>query len=127
VFSVRNIERRHKAHAQRGAAIDAVEQAAAGIAVADGWGRLTFVNPAFLRMWKFSDDKSVLEKHIAEFWHSQDAAKNLMQQPRQSASWSGELVARSSDGRQFKVLATASPFKNKKDDITKVIFTFSRM
>jgi len=78
------------------------------IAIADLEGNLTYVNPSFLALWGYDDDKAVLGKSSVEFWQMRNKATEVVDALRTSGSWLGELVAKRKDGSTFDVQLSAS-------------------
>ncbi len=68
------------------------------IALADLGGHLTYINDAFLKLWKLSDAKQALGKSILEFWVSPEAAQAVVNALAQKTHLVGELTARLADG-----------------------------
>ena len=78
------------------------------IAIADLDGKLTYVNPLFLRLWGYEDEKKVLGKPAVEFWQTAEKALEVMEALREKGGWIGELVAKRKDGSLFDVQLSAS-------------------
>jgi PAS domain S-box-containing protein len=69
-----------------------------GIAIADLEGKLTYVNDAFLRLWRYDNDSEVVGRDILEFWEVPDRARDVVEALCDTGSWRGELLAQRSDG-----------------------------
>lgn len=78
------------------------------IALSDLAGNLTFVNPAFLKMWGYSSDDEVLGRNAAEFWQSGGAAVDVIAVLRQQKHWRGELLGKRQDGSRFMAEVSGS-------------------
>ena len=78
------------------------------IAIADLDGKLTYVNPLFLRLWGYEDEKKVLGKPAVEFWQTAEKALEVMEALREKGGWIGELVAKRKDGSLFDVQLSSS-------------------
>lgn len=78
------------------------------IALADLEGNLTYVNPSFLKMWGYDNEKEVLGKSAVEFWLEGEKASKVIEVLRDRGSWAGELVAMRKDGSLFHVELMAS-------------------
>ena len=70
------------------------------IAIADLQGRLTYVNPAFLRLWGYSLDE-VLRMYVIDFWYPPERAREIIQQIASGVNWEGEMTAKRKDGSLF--------------------------
>lgn len=78
------------------------------IALADMQGRLTYVNEAFLKLWKLADESQVLGRSVLEFWVSPSKAQQVVSAIIENDSYFGELKAHLADGTQADVELTAS-------------------
>lgn len=89
----------------------ALEASLNSIAIADLEGRLTWVNPAFLRLWGFPDAAEVLGQPAASFWRSPEQAERVMATLKEKGSWSGSMQAMTRGGelREVEVSATFIP------------------
>jgi len=79
----------------------AIESSINGIALTDLDGRLTYVNPSFLRMWGYASDEEVVGRPATSFWTSLEGAQVALEQIQAGKSWTGELVAKRKDGSKF--------------------------
>ena len=79
-----------------------------GIAIADLEGKLTYVNSAFLKLWRYDDDTEVLGKNVLEFWESPEDAGSVVKILSDTGSWRGELLAQRSDGSTVPVELSTS-------------------
>jgi PAS domain S-box-containing protein len=79
----------------------AVEHALNAIAVADPEGRLTYVNPAFLRMWGYASIGDVLGRLATEFWMQPEQAASVVVALHLHNQWTGVLEGRRADGQPF--------------------------
>jgi len=87
---------------------ETIESSISAIALSDPEGRLTYVNPSFLRLWGYSDVREVLEKSVLEFWEKKKEASAVIRALHDRGGWTGDLVARRKDGSLFHVRLTAS-------------------
>jgi len=83
------------------------------IAFADLEGNLTYINPSFLKLWGYDDEKEVLGRPAAQFWQTKENALVVMEGLRDRGSWIGELVAKRRDGSSFDVQLSASMVTDK--------------
>lgn len=89
----------------------AMDSALNPIIIGDLEGHLTYVNPAFLKTWGYSEEKEVLGKQIMNLLYSGkkvDVIKALFS----DEAWAGELTARGKDRRKFPVHLSASFVKD---------------
>ncbi|WP_445475318.1 ATP-binding protein [Methanococcoides methylutens] len=71
------------------------------IVLADLEGNLTYVNPAFLKLWGYDDENEVLGQNGAKFWNYEIDPANVMNNLISGGSWSGESIAQKRDGSEF--------------------------
>ncbi|MCX5976453.1 MAG: PAS domain S-box protein [Coprothermobacterota bacterium] len=86
----------------------AIESAIDAIAISDLEGVLTFVNPAFLKLWGYSSMADVLGKPVTGFWQMGEKAVEVIEALRARGGWIGELAAQRKDGSLFAVQVAAS-------------------
>jgi PAS domain S-box-containing protein len=98
---------RHAAQALRNAN-QAIESSINAIAIGDLDGRLTHVNPSFLRMWGYSDPSEVLGRDVGEFLETEGQIRSGITTQSENRSWVGEIPARRKDGSLFDVQVSAS-------------------
>ena len=79
-----------------------------GIALADLEGNLTYVNPYFLELWGYDEDKEVLGKSVVEFCQPEEEAAEIIEALRGGESRISELVAKRKDGSLFDVQFSVS-------------------
>jgi len=86
----------------------AIESAISAVSTSDMEGNLTYVNPAFLKLWGYNSPAEVVGKPAVEFWQMGEKAAEAMEGVRTTGGWIGELVARGKDGAPFDVQVAAS-------------------
>jgi PAS domain S-box-containing protein len=89
----------------------AMESSLAGIALADAQGRLTYVNPAFCRMWRV-DEAQVPGTSAMQYWARPEEAEEVIRALLTQGKWSGEMQARRSDGTRFVAQLLASTVRD---------------
>lgn len=97
----------------------AMASMAIGVAIADCQGIVTYVNPAFLRMWAYDDSLKVLGRPAAELWHSRDKVDEVLKAVETKEVWAGEMEATRKDGSTFLAYASAATVK---DETGKPVF-----
>jgi hypothetical protein len=75
----------------------AIESSINAIAMAGLDGRITYVNPAFLRLWGHSDAGQVLGRSVLELWARPDQARRVIDALASEGHWFGELSALRAD------------------------------
>ena len=86
----------------------AIESSISAIGFGDLQGRLTYVNPPFLRMWGYEDLSDVLGRHASEFAGSEQVASEVIASILEHGAWVGEVVAKRKNGEPFIVEMTSS-------------------
>ena len=66
---------------------NAIASSINAIAIGEFGGNLTYVNPTFLKMWGYDDQKEVLGKPAINFWHKKEKAQEVIE-----ALFKGEYV-----------------------------------
>lgn len=102
----------------------AVEAALNAVALADLTGKLTYVNPAFLRMWGFDNADRVVGRSVLEFWENAERASNVVSVVARGANWTGELTARRGDGSTFIALLAATMLRDAEGHPTQLLASF---
>ena len=74
-----------------------------GVAVADLDGKLIYVNPAFLHLWRLAHADQALGQPITAFLANAEAAHDVIDSLRELGRWQGELQARRRDDSIFFV------------------------
>ncbi|MDH5385476.1 MAG: PAS domain S-box protein [Candidatus Aminicenantes bacterium] len=93
----------------------AVDSTINAIALVEPKGKLTYVNPAFMRMWGYQEN-DVFGRHFVEFWEDEHKALNILDALREKGKIIGELEAKRKDESLFDVQISASMVK---DDLGK--------
>jgi diguanylate cyclase (GGDEF)-like protein/PAS domain S-box-containing protein len=85
----------------------AIESSINGVVMLGPNGRIFYVNPAFVEMWRLKNRKDALERPPTDFFESAEAVRRGVDAQRRSGSWRGELCARRADGTAMNVQAVA--------------------
>lgn len=93
----------------------AVDSTINAIALADPKGKLTHVNPAFLKMWGYQE-KDAIGRHFVEFWQEEHKALDIMDTIRERGKYIGESKVKKKNNRPFDVQISGSMVK---DDVGK--------
>ncbi len=98
-----------------------------GIVILDLEGKVTYVNPSFLRIWGFDSEKEVLGKSLLEITDASEKAEAaaLMRESRQKGMWQGVLEGmRFKDGAGYAVLLSANTVTNEAGEPTHSMASF---
>jgi PAS domain S-box-containing protein len=112
---VRDITERKKAEKELMIKDLAVDSTINAILLAEPRGKLTYVNPAFMRMWGYQENE-VLGRHFVEFWQDEHKALDILDAIREKGKIIGELKAKRKNESLFDVQISASMVK---DDVGK--------
>jgi len=84
------------------------------IALSDLAGNLTFVNPSFIKMWGYDDNKEVLGKPVFEFWEATETVAEVVEALKTKGVWQGELIGKKKDGLVFDAQLSANIVADRK-------------
>jgi PAS domain S-box-containing protein len=101
----------------------AVDSTINAIALAEPKGKLTYVNPAFLKMWGYQES-DVMGRHFVEFWQDEHKALDILDAIREKGKFIGESKAKRQDESQFDVQISASMVKDDLDKPLSIILSF---
>ncbi len=73
---------------------------------------LTYVNPSFLKLFKYNNEKEVLGKPVFKFWKTKGRFIDMVDALADANGWVGELVAERKDGSLFDVQISSSMVKD---------------
>ena len=97
----------------------AVDSTINAIALAEPKGKLTYVNPAFLKMWGYQENEA-MGRHFVEFWQDEHKALDILDAIREKGKYIGESKAKRKDDSPFDVQISASMVT---DDVNKPLST----
>ena len=88
---------------------EAIRTAVTAIAIGDPFGRPTYVNPAFIRLWGYDSEAEVLALQMVDFLASAESLPDFERGTLfRTGAWQGELKARRKNGSVFDMLATTN-------------------
>jgi len=102
----------------------AIESAIAAIAISDLDGHITYVNPAFQKLWGYNSPDEILGKPVISFWLAEDKAEEVISKIKKSGSWYGELEAIHKNGSTFHVEVSANIVRNLAGDPVNMLASF---
>ncbi|MDD1743789.1 MAG: PAS domain S-box protein, partial [Methanomassiliicoccales archaeon] len=91
---------------------NAIHSSTAAFAIVDLAGLLTYVNPAFAKIWGYEDMEEIVGRPIAEFVEGPNYVEIIMSGMRDRGFWSGEASGKRRDGSGFVVDAYVSMVQN---------------
>lgn len=78
------------------------------IAIAGLDGRLSYVNQAFVDLWRLKGPQEALGRSPIELWETPETGQAVMQVLGQQDHWQGELCARLADGARAEIQLSAN-------------------
>jgi PAS domain S-box-containing protein len=90
-----------------------VEGAINAIAVLDLDGKITYVNPAFVKTWGYSGRHEVIGRHVSGFGEWRGDVRRALEILSAEGGWVGELVAVRANGSRFDVRASVSGVRDR--------------
>lgn len=85
----------------------AIESSINAIAMLGLDGRVSYVNPAFVRLWRLGSAADALGRLPTEFVDTPEAALAVVETLRHQSSWRGEMRARRADGSAMDIQISA--------------------
>jgi PAS domain S-box-containing protein len=85
----------------------AIASALNGIALASLDGRLTYVNPAFCRLWRTTLERA-LGRSVVDFWQMPTHPREVIEALQRDGRWAGEMRAVREDGSAFDLEVAAT-------------------
>ncbi len=86
-----------------------IRSASSAIGTTDLDGKITYVNPAFLKSWGFDKPDEVLGLPFSEFWGESDRVDEVMDALLvEEKTWEGETLAKRKDGSLIDVIVSAT-------------------
>jgi len=85
----------------------AISSSLNAIALADLSGRLSYVNPAFVRLWGYLSADDSLGRSVAAFWQEDAPIGQVILTILQGQTWLGEMAAKRRDGTLISVDVSA--------------------
>jgi len=98
----------------------AIYQSPAAIVLTDSQGLISYVNPKFEEMTGFSKSEALGQPTniLKSGHHDQEYYNQLWKTVIKGETWRGEFLNKKKNGQTFWELASISPIKNKKSEIT---------
>ena len=78
-----------------------------GIIIANLERKITYANPAFLKMWGYVSENEVLNVQLSDLW-GPDQADNIENSLKEGNGWQGEIACTRQNGESFDVAISAS-------------------
>ncbi|KPK85618.1 MAG: hypothetical protein AMJ81_03235 [Phycisphaerae bacterium SM23_33] len=108
----RDVTERQRAERELLIRNSAIHSAINPIGLAGLDGRVSYVNPSFVRMWGYRSEKEILGKRTVSFWRGRMQVREVSKALRTAGGWTGEMTAKRKNGSTFDVAVAASIVKN---------------
>ena len=124
LWSAHDITKRKQAENELRVKDNAIETSFNAIAMAGPDGTLTYVNPAFVKMWGLEDKEEAIGRSALTFWKDPQQAAQVIAAMHENDSWSGEMTGTRKDGSPFDLLVSANVVRDKNNQLTHLMASF---
>lgn len=124
-FFVRDITLRRQSEEQLRTEHAAIQLTGSGIAIADLQSRMTYANPAMLRLWDIETLEEARNLTLADLFVETSLAATIVETVASTQTWSREVEARRRDGETFFVQAAATANFNADDELIGIVLSFN--
>ena len=122
--SLHDITERRRTEWQLVIAETAIRTCTSAIATTDLNGRITYVNPAFLKLWGYDNQDEVLDRSIADLCQ-ESQVRGLIEVVLTRKSVTAELAARRKDGTEFILGLRASLISDADGEASGITFSMA--
>jgi PAS domain S-box-containing protein len=102
----------------------AVASSVSAIMFADLDGKLSYANPAFLRLWGYDSVDEVLGRATTAFWDDEREAEEVVKAVRCEGQWTGEMVGKRQDGATFDVRFSSNTVTDESGEPVMIMASF---
>lgn len=102
----------------------AIESSINAIAITDLKGNLTYLNPSFVKLWGYKDEKEILGNSMLKFWKVKGRTVRLMETLIEQGSYIGESEAERKNGTTFHTQLSANIVKNEVGENICMMYSF---
>jgi len=102
----------------------AIESSINAIAITDLEGNLTYLNPSFVKLWGYMDEREILGNSMLNFWKNKSRIVHLMETLIEQDSHIGEFEAERKDGTTFHTQLSANIVKNEVGENICMMYSF---
>ncbi|MDD5222367.1 MAG: PAS domain S-box protein [bacterium] len=124
ISTTRDITKRKQVEEELWAKDSAIASSINAFALSDTEGNITYVNPAFLRMWGYGSEKEILGRPAIQFWRLTEKASEFLRTLQEKGSWEGEITATRRNGTGFDAEVLASMVRGKSGNFIGVMASF---
>lgn len=102
----------------------AIESSINAIAITDLKGNLTYLNPSFVKLWGYNDEKEILGNSMLKFWKVKGRTVHLMETLIERGSYIEESEAERKNGTTFHTQLSANIVKNEVGENICLMYSF---
>jgi len=102
----------------------AIESSINAIAITDLKGNLTYLNPSFVKMWGYKNEKEILGNSMLKFWKIKGRTVHIMETLIEKGSYIEESEAERKDGTTFHTQLSANIVKNETGENICLMYSF---
>lgn len=102
----------------------AIESSINAMTFANLNGELTYISPAYIKMWGYSNKEELIGKSVLSFWKNQDEAKRTLNDFYENGSIIGEMTAVKANGELFEALFTSTIVKDDDNQPLSIVSSF---
>jgi PAS domain S-box-containing protein len=121
VETVRDITGEHIAHERALFHEYGVRCSNTGVAIANNEKKLIYINPAFMKMWGYSDPKELLGRQVDDVFSNRIVIKEIIEYYKAGRNWSSEITAHRKDGSTFEVYVSANLVRDENGQVMGVV------
>ncbi|MBP7734338.1 MAG: PAS domain S-box protein [Spirochaetes bacterium] len=102
----------------------AIDSSVDAVAISDLNGIITYVNPAFLKLWGYDSAQEVLGTRARQYREKPSNASEILRTLYTEGSWQGEVTAIKKDGDRFKVSVSSNMVPGEKGKPIAILAAF---
>jgi PAS domain S-box-containing protein len=102
----------------------AIKSSITAIGLADLAGNVTYVNHAFLHLWKYESEEEAIGRPAVSFWESPEEAKQIVDALQADKPFNGVVSARLNDGTLADIRLNASVIKDEQGNALCMMASF---
>ncbi|RLC96579.1 MAG: hypothetical protein DRI40_02730 [Chloroflexi bacterium] len=125
---LRDISERKRAEDELRVKDSAIASSVSAIVISDLQGTVMYVNPAFLKMWRYQSEEDIVGKNVGEFPEMADLISEITEAVYREGSWQGEFLGeRPTDGSKYAVHLSVSKVTDEAGKPIRLMATFVDM
>ncbi len=102
-----------------------IESSTGAVATTDQQGVITYINPAFMKLFRYIDPKNVLGRSFSSFLDNKDTLELMLSSLSRKTQWMHETQARLKDGALCDVILSADTIFDTLNQLESIVITVS--